>query len=104
MQGSPAQWALKRKWVDALKTRDELRAAVGELVDDGRLDFRGRFHDGIDGIGANYVDGRQSELVCLADFENLLHVIASCNAGFNYVEEFLCHVLSLLAVVENSAL
>ena len=28
--GSPAQWALQRKWVDALKTRDELRALLVE--------------------------------------------------------------------------
>jgi protease IV len=28
--GSPAQWALQRKWVDALKTRDELRAVLVE--------------------------------------------------------------------------
>jgi protease-4 len=28
--GDAAQWALKRKWVDALKTRDEMRAAMVE--------------------------------------------------------------------------
>jgi protease-4 len=27
-QGDPAQWALKLKWVDALKTRDEMREAL----------------------------------------------------------------------------
>ncbi len=33
--GNTAQWALKRKWVDALKTRDEARQA---LIDKGALD------------------------------------------------------------------
>ena len=28
--GDPARWALERKWVDALKTRDEMRAALIE--------------------------------------------------------------------------
>jgi protease-4 len=32
LQGDPARWALERKWVDALKTRDELRAL---LIDKG---------------------------------------------------------------------
>ena len=27
-QGNPARWALQRKWVDALKTRDEMRALL----------------------------------------------------------------------------
>ena len=34
-QGNAAAWALKRKWVDALKTRDEMRQA---LIDKGVLD------------------------------------------------------------------
>ncbi len=34
-QGNPARWALERKWVDALKTRDELRAL---LIDKGAKD------------------------------------------------------------------
>jgi protease-4 len=36
--GSPAQWALQRKWVDALKTRDEVRALLVErgAADDGK--------------------------------------------------------------------
>ena len=29
-QGNPARWALERKWVDALKTRDEMRALMIE--------------------------------------------------------------------------
>jgi protease-4 len=40
--GDPAQWALQRKWVDALKTRDELREAMvakGEK-DEARKTFR----------------------------------------------------------------
>ena len=28
VQGNPARWALERKWVDALKTRDEMRALL----------------------------------------------------------------------------
>lgn len=35
VQGNPARWALNRKWVDALKTRDELRAL---LIDKGAKD------------------------------------------------------------------
>jgi len=40
--GSPAQWALQRKWVDALKTRDELRALLVErgAADDEDKSFR----------------------------------------------------------------
>jgi len=40
--GSPAQWALQRKWVDALKTRDELRALLVErgAPDDDSKSFR----------------------------------------------------------------
>ena len=34
-QGNTAQWALKGKWVDALRTRDEMRQA---LIDKGALD------------------------------------------------------------------
>ena len=35
VQGNPARWALERKWVDALKTRDEMRAL---LIDRGAKD------------------------------------------------------------------
>lgn len=35
VQGDPARWALERKWVDALKTRDEMRTL---LVDKGAKD------------------------------------------------------------------
>jgi len=35
VQGDPAKWALERKWVDALKTRDEMRAL---LIDKGAKD------------------------------------------------------------------
>ena len=35
VQGNPAKWALERKWVDALKTRDEMRAL---LIDKGAKD------------------------------------------------------------------
>jgi protease-4 len=35
VNGNPARWALERKWVDALKTRDEMRAL---LVDKGAKD------------------------------------------------------------------
>ena len=38
-QGNPARWALERKWVDALKTRDEMRATLiekGAKDDDGK--------------------------------------------------------------------
>ncbi|MBK6472697.1 MAG: signal peptide peptidase SppA [Betaproteobacteria bacterium] len=39
--GDPAAWALQRKWVDALKTRDEMRATLiarGAPDDDGKAD------------------------------------------------------------------
>jgi protease IV len=35
VQGNAARWALQRKWVDALKTRDEMRA---QLIDKGARD------------------------------------------------------------------
>jgi protease IV len=35
VQGDPARWAIERKWVDALKTRDEMRAL---LIDKGAKD------------------------------------------------------------------
>ena len=40
--GSPARWALERKWVDALKTRDEMRALLVErgAADDDSKSFR----------------------------------------------------------------
>jgi protease IV len=41
-QGDMAQWALQRKWVDALKTRDELRASMIDkgIKDDKHKSFR----------------------------------------------------------------
>jgi protease IV len=41
-QGNPARWALERKWVDALKTRDEMRALLIErgVKDEARKTFR----------------------------------------------------------------
>ncbi|MBA4175054.1 MAG: signal peptide peptidase SppA [Leptothrix sp. (in: Bacteria)] len=39
--GDPAGWALQRQWVDALKTRDEMRAAMvqrGAVADDAKPD------------------------------------------------------------------
>lgn len=53
MQGDPARWALERKWVDALKTRDEMRAL---LIDKGAKDDEHKtfrqvaFHDYLRGI------------------------------------------------------
>ena len=40
--GSPAQWAMEHKWVDALKTRDEMRAWLAEhgARDDEHQTFR----------------------------------------------------------------
>lgn len=40
--GNPARWALERKWVDALKTRDEVRALLTErgVRDDDNKSFR----------------------------------------------------------------
>jgi protease IV len=42
MQGDMAQWAVQRQWVDALKTRDELRASMIEkgIQDDKHKSFR----------------------------------------------------------------
>jgi len=52
--GDPARWALERRWVDALKTRDEMRALLverGAPDDDGKT-FRqvsmGRYLDRVD--------------------------------------------------------
>jgi protease-4 len=42
VNGNPARWALERKWVDALKTRDEMRALLIEkgVKDEANKTFR----------------------------------------------------------------
>ncbi len=42
VQGNPARWAVQQKWVDALKTRDEMRALLAErgAPDEANKTFR----------------------------------------------------------------
>ncbi len=65
---------------------------VGELNDDRGFDLGGSFQHGVDGVGTDAVDGRQSEAVFLGDGEHFLNVITSDHAGFYEVENFLRHV------------
>ena len=69
-------------------TSYELRATVRKLNDYRGIRLGGGFKNGIDGVGADDVHGWQSELVRLGKSENLLHIRASGNTGFDYVEEF----------------
>jgi hypothetical protein len=62
---------------------DELRAAVGELDDDRRLGLRRRLQHGVDGVGADDVDGGQGEPVRLGDLEQLLQIGAGDHAGLD---------------------
>ncbi|ENY73677.1 recombinational DNA repair protein [Aeromonas diversa CDC 2478-85] len=73
-------------------TGGEHGAAVGELNDDRGFYLGGRFQYGVDGVGTNAVNGRQSEAVFLGDSEYLLNVITGDNAGFYEVENLLRHV------------
>jgi hypothetical protein len=61
---------------------DELGAAVGELDDNGRIYLRGRFQHGIDGVGADGVDGGQCKMIVFCVFVQGFQFFAEEDAGF----------------------
>ena len=56
--------------------REELRPAVGELDDRGRVHLLGGLHDGIDGTGIDYIHRRHGELLCLGQLKQGLQIVS----------------------------
>ncbi len=69
-------------------TRDKCSTAVRELDNDWRFNFRRCFQCRIDRVGADAVYGWQCEFVLFRNFEDLLYVITSDNAGFYEIKNF----------------
>ena len=68
--------------------RDERSAAVRELYDNRRTNFRSSFQNGVDGISTHAVYRWQSKVVFFSYLEHFLNVVASDDARFYEIKNF----------------